>query len=121
MKKMKGLKRVIECENNVENLKNYKKLAKKEGLEEFIVLIDNKIKKIIKEEKEKIKEEFNLEGEQEEKRSWKKNLHHCARCNKEIDFELKSKEIWGWKIGKSIFCSYSCYSKTFDERKKKGK
>ena len=118
MKKTEGLKKVISCENNVENLNNIKKMAKTEGLEDIVILCKSKIKELTQLEQQKIRDE--IFGEENNK-GWKNNLGYCARCNKEIDFEFKSKENYGWKIDKAIFCSYSCYSKTFEERKKKGK
>jgi len=113
---MKNLIKIIENENNVSNLKNIAKMAKKDGLENIYKLTKNRIKLLAKKEQEEIAKEFERE---EEKSGWKKNIHHCANCGKEIDFEFKSKANWGWKIGKNIFCSYSCYSKAFEAKERR--
>jgi len=43
------------------------------------------------------------------------NIKKCV-CGNEIDFNFKSQGQYCWKIGRTFFCSYSCYSKAFDKK-----
>lgn len=115
---MKGLKLVINCETNIQNLITIEKMARRENLDNVADFCHKKIKKLVKEEKGKIKEELEKENESNCLQTKYKKCY-CAKCNKEIDFEFRSKSLYAWKIDRAYFCSWSCYSLVFDGKNKK--
>lgn len=113
--KMEGLEKIIKKENKIENLKNIINQAEKDNLPHIIKLCNDRIIKLKKETVKRIVKKNNKNNFLMDKSL----IEKCPICGKEIDFLMKTKEDYSWKYRKSFFCSYTCYNKSYNERKKR--
>ena len=115
--KMESLEKIIKKENKIENLKNIIKQAEKDNLPHIIKLCNDRLVEIRKEllKKAVIKNKKKNNNPLLDKSLIKK----CYSCGKEIDFLLKTKEDYVWKIRNTFFCSHSCYKKVNDKIKRR--